>query len=63
MSKKRYVAHSEDPLVLCSYGSSPAEAFKQMSKMLEEVKADWFSAASVSVLEDSKDQFALTVYI
>jgi hypothetical protein len=63
MSKKRYIAHSENPLVLCSYGSSPAEAFKQMSKMLEEVEADWFSAASVSVLEDSKDQFALTVYI
>jgi hypothetical protein len=63
MSKKRYIAHSENPLVLCSYGSSPAEAFKQMSRMLEEVKADWFSAASVTVLEDSEDQFALTVYI
>jgi hypothetical protein len=63
MNKKRYVAYAEEPLVLCSYGNTPAEAFKQMSKMLKEVDAKWFSGATVNVLEDDKDNFAVTVYI
>lgn len=61
--RKRYVASSEDPLVLCSYGNSPAEAFKEMYKLLKKEKVDWFSAASVNVLDCEKDQYAVTVYV
>ncbi len=61
--KKRYVASSEEPLVLCSYGSSPAEAFKEMYELLEQENINWFSACSVSVLDCEKDQFAVTVYV
>jgi uncharacterized lipoprotein NlpE involved in copper resistance len=61
--KKRYVASGENPKVLCSYGNTPAEAFKQMAKLLEEEKAEWFYAASVGTLDEDFDNFALTVYI
>ena len=43
--KKRYVASAEDPIVLCAYGDSPSEAFKNMAKLLKEEKINWFSAS------------------
>lgn len=61
--KKRYVAVNEQPLVLCAYGNSPAEAFKEMAKLLKEQKVTWFSGSSVSVIDDAKDNFAVTVYV
>jgi hypothetical protein len=59
----RYVASNENPLVLCAYGNSPAEAFKEMSKLMKKEKIVWFSGASVDVLDDNKDQYAVTVYV
>lgn len=62
--RKRYVASSEKPMVLCSYGSSPAESFKQMYKLLEEEDVRWFSSCSVNIIDDcEKDQYAVTVYV
>lgn len=61
--KKRYVAVNEEPLVLCAYGDSPAEAFKEMAKLLKENKVTWFSASSVNVLDSDHDRFAVTVYV
>jgi hypothetical protein len=61
--KKRYVASAEEPLVLCAYGDSPSEAFKNMAKLLKEEKVDWFSASSVNVLDSDVDAFAVTVYV
>ena len=34
--KGRYVAINENPTVLCAYGDTASEAFKQMSKLLKE---------------------------
>jgi hypothetical protein len=61
--KKRYVATAEEPVVLCAYGNTPAEAFKEMAKLLKEEKIDWFSASSVSVLDSDIDAFCVTVYV
>jgi hypothetical protein len=61
--KKRYVAIAEDPVVLCAYGNTPAEAFKEMAKLLKEERIDWFSASSVSVLDSDIDAFCVTVYV
>ena len=61
--KKRYVASAEEPIVLCAYGNSPYEAFKNMAKLLKEEKINWFSASSVSVLDSDIDAFAVTVYV
>jgi hypothetical protein len=61
--KKRYVATAEKPTVLCAYGNTPAEAFKNMYKLLKEEKIDWFSASSVSVLDSDVDAFCVTVYV
>ena len=49
--KKRYVASAEEPLVLCAYGDSPSEAFKNMAKLLKEVQINWFASSSVNVLD------------
>lgn len=59
----RYVASNEEPLVLCSYGDSPAEAFKEMSKLMKKENVRWFSGATVNVLDSDKDQYAVTVYV
>ena len=59
----RYVASNENPIVLCAYGNSPADAFKEMSKLMKQEKILWFSGASVNVLDDNKDQYAVTVYV
>lgn len=59
----RYLAINEDPLVLCAYGDSPAEAFKEMSKLMKKEGINWFSGASVNVLDSDKDQYAVTVYV
>jgi len=34
--KGRYVAINENPTVLCAYGDTASQAFKQMSKLIEE---------------------------
>jgi hypothetical protein len=34
--KGRYVAINENPTVLCAYGDTASQAFKQMYKLLEE---------------------------
>lgn len=59
----RYVASNENPLVLCAYGDSPAEAFKEMSKLMKRESVRWFSGATVDVLDSDKDQYAVTVYV
>lgn len=59
----RYVATNENPVVLCAYGDSPAEAFKEMSKLLKSESVKWFSGATVNVLDSEKDQYAVTVYV
>lgn len=59
----RYVAKNEELLVLCAYGDSPAEAFKEMSKLMKKENIEWFSGATVSVLDCDKDQYAVTVYV
>ena len=61
--KKRYVAVNEQSTVLCSYGNTPHEAFREMSKLLKEENIRWFSASSVSVLDSDTDAFAVTVYV
>lgn len=30
-----YVAHGEDPLVLCAYGETPGKAMKKMAKLVD----------------------------
>lgn len=59
----KYVASNENPLVLCSYGDSPAEAFREMSRLMKKEKVMWFSGSAVNVLDSDTDQYAVTVYI
>jgi len=35
MNKYAYEAHGENPLVLCSYGSTPGRAMKAMGKLID----------------------------
>ena len=60
----RYEAKNENPIVLCSYGESPADAFKQMAKLLK--KSDLVSDfASVNAVNTSFEEgiHYVTVYI
>lgn len=59
----KYVAKNENPLVLCSYGDSPAEAFMEMSKLMKKEKILWFSGSSVNVLDSDTDRYSVTVYV
>ena len=59
----KYVASNENPLVLCAYGDSPAEAFREMSRLMKQEKIQWFSGATVDVLDCDTVQYAVTVYI
>jgi hypothetical protein len=58
--KGNYVAFSENPMVLCSYGETPAQAFKQMSKLMKEQDCQYVSA--VHTYFDEEVHY-LTVYI
>jgi hypothetical protein len=59
----RYEAKNEDPIVLCSYGESPADAFKQMAKLLK--KSDLSDFASINAVNTSFEEgiHYVTVYI
>jgi hypothetical protein len=61
--KNAYVAVNENPVVLCSYGSSPAEAFRSMAKLMKKEDIRWMNGANISILDDDIDKFAVTVYI
>jgi hypothetical protein len=56
----RYIAHSENPTVLCSHGETPEKAFKQMSKLMKEHLCENVSAVHTFFDEDIH---YLTVYI
>jgi hypothetical protein len=60
MVKGSYVAHGEHPTVLCSYGDTPAQAFKQMSKLMKEQDCQYVNA--VHTYFDEEVHY-LTVYI
>ena len=55
-----YVAHSENPTVLCSYGETPAKAFKEMSKLMKSHLCEYVSA--VHTYCDDEVHY-VTVYI
>jgi hypothetical protein len=59
-----YVAVNENPIVLCSYGYSAADAFKQMSKLLKKNMND-FPYLSISAVHSSYEEGVhfVTVYI
>ena len=59
----RYEAKNENPIVLCSYGESPADAFKQMAKLLK--KSDLSDFASINAVNTSFEEgiHYVTVYI
>jgi hypothetical protein len=58
----RYVATNENPLVLCSYGETAAEAFKQMYKLLKENEDDYVYR-SVSAVNSYFNQEDNTHYV
>lgn len=60
---KGYVAINEEPLVLCAYGDSPAEALHEAALLCKREDVSWFSAASVSVLDSDKDAYCVTIYV
>jgi hypothetical protein len=55
-----YVAYKENPTVLCSYGETPAQAFKQMSKLMKE-QGCWHVSGVHTYFDD--ETHYLTVYI
>lgn len=61
--KKAYVAVNENTQTLCSYGETPAEAFKAMAKLMKKEDVRWMNGANISILDDDIDKFAVTVYI
>jgi hypothetical protein len=60
---KAYVAVNENPVVLCSYGNSPAEAFKNMAKLMKKEDVVWMNGANISILDSDIDKFSVTVYV
>jgi len=59
-NKGRYVAVHENPIVLCSYGDTPADAFKQMAKLIKEQDCQYVTAVNTSFDEEVH---YVTVYI
>ena len=59
-----YVAINENPIVLCSYGETMADAFKQMAKLLKKNESD-SPYATVNAVHSSFDEGVhyVTVYI
>lgn len=59
-----YVAINENPIVLCSYGDTMADAFKQMAKLLKKNQHD-FPYSTINAVHSSFDEGVhyVTVYI
>jgi hypothetical protein len=57
----RYVATNEDPLVLCSYGKTPASALRQMAKLLDEMDVESVIHGYVHYIV-SDGLYGMTVY-
>ena len=59
-----YIAVNENPIVLCSYGYSAADAFRQMSKLLKKHQEN-FPHSSINAVSSSyeEDVHFVTVYV
>lgn len=63
MTKKAYVAFSENPEVFCAYGASPAETLRNMSRLLKKHEVDIWTAARVEVnYDEPTDKFFMVIY-
>jgi hypothetical protein len=60
--KIAYEATNDNPRVFVAYGNNPAEALKNMYKMLKRLNIDWWSASHVGYIED-ENLFYINIYV